>query len=160
MLLNVSSSIFFVPAVYATISTPRDTWLALGLFASAVTSQIYHATLHPIAKMVDMTVVHVVVLYHVYLASTLDSLDWRVAYMHASIVYGVVVFWVCGMCRHSDWWHASIHVLMTAGSVCLISALRDRKARDRKAMLLLLPVPSAVVPDDRGAVLGRQGERG
>lgn len=119
-LLNLTSLLYIVPFLQAW-SVHHDPVFRYGLGGILVTSQIYHATHHPISLMVDLALVHFMVTYHVWYALYCRVFTWRICFMYGAIVYSGISFWILRLSKQNDLYHAVIHVLTCMGSYFLLS---------------------------------------
>lgn len=119
-LLNITSFLYIFPLFQAWKVNHTCTF-RYGMGCIIIMSQIYHSTYHPLAKVLDMTLVHYMVVYHIWSALYCGVLTWKVLLMYLAILYSGLSFWILKLSRQNDWYHAVIHLVTTIGSYLYIS---------------------------------------
>eukprot|EP00899_Mesostigma_viride_P018617 jgi/Mesvir1/26757/Mv20533-RA.1 len=119
-LLNYTSLLFLAPLVEAW-RIEHTLVMRYGMVAIAVMAQVYHSTYHPVARGVDMGIVHFMVMYSLWCAAICEVWTWKVMLLFGSIAYSATSYWILRLSHEGDVWHAFLHVVMSAGSYSFIS---------------------------------------
>ena len=119
-ILNASALVFIVPCIKAWVINHTYAFRYILLWMN-ITSQIYHATHHPVMRTIDIISAHSTVVYHIAYSMYCSTLTWRVYFMYASAAYAALIYWIFRKSRTSDTWHASMHFITCIGSYLLIS---------------------------------------
>lgn len=124
-LLCCTALIYILPFLLS-IKNSFPLYFSVGLGASVICSEFYHGWYDDLQwrrflKPIDMTICHVVVLMHVWIAHTvcLDPFTWNIFMLYACIAYAIITYWMIGL-SVSNTWHAVLHLVTGFGSTCFI----------------------------------------
>lgn len=117
---NLTSLLYVFPTVQAFL-VHQTSIFKYGLLIVIFTSQLYHSTHHPVAKFIDMSLVHYMISYHVWRSLWCPYITLKVIGMYGSIVYAGLHFWFFKISSRGNSFHSLLHFLSAYSSYLFLS---------------------------------------